>query len=159
MKDFLAKLSSYQIFNYLFPGILFVGLAEQLTSYPFVHDNHLIGLPRYYFIGMLISRIGSLIVEPLLRGTKFVRFADYKEYVAASPLDATIERLSEENNMYRTLCSLFIMLIFLKIYEELEGYLAWLADARGFILLFGCGVLLLLIGNKPNSLSDASRLR
>lgn len=148
MKDILAKLSSYKIFNYLFPGILFVGLAEQLTSYPFVHDSHLIGLPRYYFIGMLISRIGSLIVEPLLKGTKFVRFADYKAYVAASPLDAKIEHLSEENNMYRTLCSLFIMLIFLKIYEALEGYLAWIADARGCILLFGFGVLLLFAYRK-----------
>lgn len=148
MKDLIAKLSSYKIFNYLFPGILFVGLAEKFTSFSFIHDNLLIGLPRYYFIGMLLSRIGSLLVESPLRWTKFIQFADYEEYVAASELDSQIALFSDENNTYRTLCSLFIVLIFLKIYDEIKGILAWSADALGFILLFGFGGLLLFAYRK-----------
>lgn len=32
MKDLLDKLSSYNIFNYLLPGIIFTALVEMLTS-------------------------------------------------------------------------------------------------------------------------------
>ena len=81
MKDLLDKLSSYNIFNYLLPGILFVGLGKEITSFSLVQDNLLIGLFFYYFIGLIISRIGSLTLEELLRNKKikFVKFAEYEE--------------------------------------------------------------------------------
>ena len=118
MREFFDKLSSYNIFNYLLPGTIFAGLGEQLTSYQLIQDNLLIGLFLYYFIGLVISRIGSLTVEPFLKWIKFVQFADYKDYTKASESDPKVEIFSEQNNMYRTLCSLSIMLAFLKIYDE-----------------------------------------
>ena len=36
MKDIIDKISSYNIFNYLFPGVLFVIIAKRLTDYNFV---------------------------------------------------------------------------------------------------------------------------
>ena len=145
MKDFLQKLSSYNIFNYLLPGILFVGIAEKLTSYSFIHDDIIIGLFLYYFVGLIISRIGSLIVEPFLRRVKFVRFADYQDYVVASKSDPEISLFSEQNNMFRTLCSLFIVLIFVKIYDEIKDTLPWSADASGSIFLLLVLLLVLLV--------------
>jgi hypothetical protein len=32
----------------------------------------------YYFVGLAVSRFGSLIIEPLLKRFSFVRFAAYK---------------------------------------------------------------------------------
>ena len=119
MKDLLDKLSSYNIFNYLLPGTIFAGLGERLTSYSFVQDNFLVGLFLYYFIGLIISRIGSLTLEPFLKWIKFVQFANYNDYVKASKSDPNVELFSEQNNMYRTLCSLPITLGFLKIYDAL----------------------------------------
>ncbi len=145
MKDFLQKLSSYNIFNYLLPGILFVGIAEKLTSYSFIHDDILIGLFLYYFAGLIISRIGSLIVEPFLRRVKFVRFAGYRDFVEASKSDPKISLFSEQNNMFRTLCSLFMVLIFLKIYEEIKDTLSWSADTSGSIFLLLVLLLVLLL--------------
>lgn len=144
MKELLQKLSSYNIFNYLLPGVLFVGIAEKLTSYSFIHDDILIGLFLYYFLGLIISRIGSLFVEPLLKFIKVVRFADYQDYVEASKLDSKISLFSEQNNMYRTLCSLFVVLIFVKIYDEIKDILPWSADTSGSIFLLLLLVLLLL---------------
>lgn len=144
MKDFLQKLSSYNIFNYLLPGILFVGIAEKLTSYSFIHDNLLIGLFLYYFFGLIISRIGSLIVEPFLKRVKFVRFADYQDFVEASKSDPKIGLFSEQNNMYRTLCSLFIVLILFIGYDKIKHILPWSVDTSSFIFLVLLLVLLLL---------------
>jgi len=120
MKDLLEKLSSYNIFNYLLPGVVFVILADALTAFHFIQRDIILGMFLYYFIGLIISRLGSIIIEPLLKWCKFVKFAPYADFVAASRADKSLEVLSEANNMYRTFCSLFLSLIFLKIYEILS---------------------------------------
>ena len=121
MNDLLSKLSSYNLFNYLLPGILFVVLAPAITHYSFLQRDIAIGVFVYYFIGMVVSRIGSIVMEPLLKWSSFLKFADYKDFVDASKKDPKIELLSEVNNTYRTLCSLFFLLIMLKLYEWIES--------------------------------------
>jgi hypothetical protein len=119
MNLLLEKLSSYNIFNYLFPGVVFVVIAESLTTFSFIQKNIVIGLFLYYFIGLVISRIGSLVIEPFLKRIRFITFVKYSDFVNASKMDKKIELFSEINNMYRTLCSLFLLLIATKIYEEI----------------------------------------
>ena len=98
MKDILDKLTTYNIFNYLFPGVLFVIIAKATTDYDFIQEDNLLGAFLYYFIGMTVSRFGSVIIEPLFKKIKFLNFRDYKEYVVASKQDTKIELLSEVNN-------------------------------------------------------------
>lgn len=117
MKDILDKLSSYNIFNYLFPGILFVIIANATTDYNLIQENNLLGAFLYYFIGMTISRFGSVIIEPVFKKIKFLNFRAYKDYVSASKKDPKIELLSEVNNTYRTLNSMMFLLLILKFYN------------------------------------------
>lgn len=119
MKELLDKISSYNIFNYLFPGILFVVILDKLMIYSFVQDNLIIGAFVYYFIGLVISRFGSLAIEPVLKKISFVKFANYADFVAASQKDAKIDILSEVNNMYRTLCSMFVLVLLLSMYQSI----------------------------------------
>lgn len=135
MKDLLEKLSSYNLFNYLFPGIVFVVILKGITSYSLLQENLIIGVFVYYFVGLVISRFGSLIIEPLLRKLTFLKFADYKEFVDASKKDEKIEILSEVNNMYRTLCAMFILLIILKFYEWMETNAPIIKDWSNWIVI------------------------
>ncbi len=134
MNDLLSKLSSYNLFNYLLPGIIFVVLSKELTRYSFIQDDIVIGVFLYYFIGLVVSRFGSLLIEPFLKWLTFLKFAEYKDFVDASKKDEKIELLSEVNNTYRTLCSLFILLFFLKLYEKIEGRFPALNDWSDIIL-------------------------
>lgn len=120
MKDIFDKLSSYNIFNYLFPGILFVIIAKATTDYNLIQEDNLQGAFLYYFIGMIISRFGSIIIEPLLKKVKFLKFREYKDYISASKQDEKIELLSEVNNTYRTLNSMLFILLILKFYNYLS---------------------------------------
>ena len=120
MKDLLDKISSYNLFNYLLPGILFVCISKYFTDYNFIQDNDFIGAFLYYFIGMVISRFGSLFVEPILKRISFLKFADYKSFIVASKKDEKIELFSEVNNTYRTITALFIILLLLKIYNHFQ---------------------------------------
>ena len=116
----IEKLSSYNFFNYLLPGVLFVVLADVWTKYNFIQRNIVLGAFVYYFIGLVISRFGSFVLEPILKRTGFVRFADYSDFVTASKTDEQITLLSEVNNTYRTLASLLLLLGSLRLYQALD---------------------------------------
>jgi hypothetical protein len=65
---------------------------------------------------MVISRIGSLVLEPLFKRLRVVKYVEYAAYVAALQTDAKLDELSETNNVYRTVCSLFLTLGGLMLY-------------------------------------------
>jgi hypothetical protein len=136
MKELLDKLTSYNLFNYLLPGVVFAALAQRLTKYSFTQSDLVIAAFTYYFIGLVISRLGSLFIEPLLKRFKFVKFADYRDFVGASKMDPKIEILSEANNSYRTLSALFASLLMLKAYEQLEKLFPWISAYSIIVLLF-----------------------
>tara|TARA_B100001146_G_scaffold223320_1_gene237697 strand:- start:2545 stop:3030 length:486 start_codon:yes stop_codon:yes gene_type:complete len=134
MKEIIDKISSYNLFNYLFPGIIFVVLLGEITSFDLIKEDFFIGAFLYYFIGLVISRFGSLVISPILKKLNFIKFADYKDYVFACDKDDKIELFSEINNMYRTLISLFILLLLSKLYEMVSVWLQ-ISQTLSYILL------------------------
>lgn len=141
MSSLIERISSYNIFNYLFPGIVFAILIDRLTSVDILRDDLLEGVFLYYFLGMVISRLGSLVVEPSLRKIKLVRFGDYEDFINASQKDEKIELLSEVNNTYRTLTSGFLLLTVFILFDQLlvPGFLS------ANILALATVILLLLL--------------
>jgi hypothetical protein len=121
MNELLTKLSSYNLFNYLLPGVIFAFLASATTGYELLQKEILTGVFLYYFLGMVVSRFGSLVIDPVLIRLSFVKFGDYKHFVLASKKDPQLEILSEVNNTYRTLCSLFALLLMLRFYAKIEA--------------------------------------
>lgn len=124
MNELLDKISSYNLFNYLLPGILFAVIGSTLTGYGLVHHDVLISLFVCYFYGLVISRVGSLVLEPLLKRIRFVTFAPYETFVAASHTDPKLEVLSEMNNTYRTLTALMACLLALGLVKSAFDRLA-----------------------------------
>ena len=133
MDGILEKISSYNIFNYLFPGTLFAVIAEALTTYRFIQDDIVVGLFFYYFIGLVISRIGSLLIEPALKKARFITFVEYPKFVEASKSDPKIDMLSEANNMYRTLCALFMLLLSVGLFDKYAPRLPWFVASGPYI--------------------------
>lgn len=117
MSEIIQKISSYNLFNYLLPGIIFSVLLEQATSYSIVQKDIFVNAFLFYFVGMVISRVGSILIEEPLKWSKFVKFSDYKDYLKASKNYPKIEIHSETNNTYRTLLATFVVLCFSKLYE------------------------------------------
>ncbi len=120
MKDILDKISTYNIFNNLFPGVLFVVIAKKMTDYNLILKDSVLGVFLYYFIGMVISRFGSIVIEPILKKVKILQFKDYQNYVNASKKDSKIELLSEVNNTYRTINSMIFLLLLTKFFNYLS---------------------------------------
>lgn len=141
MEQFIDKLSSYNLFNHLFPGALFIIFINNFTPYSFKQENVILDIVLYYFIGLVLSRVGSLIVEPLLKKINFLKFTTHAEFLEASMVDSKLDVLSETNNMYRTLCSIIILLIIMISYNLLSLRYQFLNNWAECIVL---GFLLIL---------------
>ena len=124
MEDFLKKIDSYNLFNYLLPGALYVAFFSAFADLSFLTQNVLISFFAMYFIGLTVSRIGSLLIEPLMMRFNLGEKGEYLDYIKASEEDATLTRLSEVSNVYRTLIALFICIL-------LTAACAWLFQAIG----------------------------
>jgi len=135
VKDLLDKISSYNIFNFLLPGVIFAVFVSKITSFTLMQEDVLSGAFVYYFLGAVISRIGSLIVEPVLKATKIINFAEYKDFVVASKNDPKIEVLSETNNMYRTICALLLCVGLAYILDATMSYYPTVIEAAPFVVL------------------------
>jgi hypothetical protein len=109
--ELLAKISSYNIFNYLVPGALFVIAAKRLSILNLDDKDLVTKLLIFYIVGLIISRIGSLAIEPLMKRAKWIKYTDYKEFALACAKDAKIEVLVEVSNTYRTLTAAFLALV------------------------------------------------
>lgn len=140
MKDLMDKLSSYNLFNYLLPGVVFVVVLKAVTSYDLIQKDLVVGVFFYYFIGLVVSRIGSVLLEPLLKSLRFLKFSEYQRYLDAVARDKTIEILSEANNMYRTFLSLFLCIGTLKVGEKLADFCP---SIKGYYV--GVGIFLFII--------------
>ena len=141
MKELIDKLTTYNLFNYLLPGVVFVIFADKLIGYSLIQENNVIGVFLYYFIGMTVSRFGSVIIEPILRTLKFLKYKDYSSFVAASKKDAKIDLLSEVNNTYRTIVATFVSVLVLKAYKLLEDTYTISATLNSLLII----VLILLL--------------
>ena len=111
MDNFMEKLSSYNILNNLIPGAVYCFLMKFICSVDFISDNIISDILIYYFVGMIISRLGSVVIEPLYKKIRIVSFADYPKYIEAEKKDDQVAILSETNNTYRTMVALCVIVL------------------------------------------------
>jgi hypothetical protein len=134
MKELFDKISSYHIFGYLFCGAVFAVLADKFLNYTLVQQNIVTGIFLYYFIGLVISKVGSSFVEPFLKKVFLPR--DAREDVSSSATtDERVEILFKLKDTYRSLCALFLLLLILKLYETLSASLSSLAEWSSLLLM------------------------
>ena len=138
VKYFLEKISSYNILNCLFPGSIYVVVISRFTSFKLLQSDILITGSISYFCGVVISRVGSILIEPLLRKTNIVQYSNYPEFIIASKKDIKIEILSETNNSYRNYISCSICSLLTFLYDKIQNILKISSD-----ISFLCIVLIL----------------
>lgn len=117
MGEIIKILSTYNIFTNLLPGVLFITLINELSVYNFSSEDILKQSIIFYFVGLIINRIGSIVVEPFLKKINLLKFTDYSKYISVSKKDSKLVTLSEVNNMYRSLTAVFFAFTLIKFYE------------------------------------------
>lgn len=146
MESLITKLRNYELVNNVIVGAIIYHLGMYCLKLEPLKNLSLIGeLSIVYFVGLVVSRIGSLVLEPVCKTFKIVLYAPPEQYYAAEKKDKKISDIVEANNMYRSLSAGFFMILFAKfvlnnwptIMEALnpENVILWIL-AIGFILAF-----------------------
>lgn len=119
LNNVIEKISSYEIFNNIIPGVIYSVFTEKLTDFHITTENFFINIVLLYFIGLVIGRIGSIFSDFIgwcfrkLGWKSFLNFASYSDYIKVESKDdkGRIRNLVVISNMYRTFASLSFCLI------------------------------------------------
>lgn len=143
METFLTKLSSYNFINYIFPGVLLNYFYSKIFDIELLNNcTEIEKLFIYYFIGLFVSRIGSLILGPAVQKINFITYVPYSDYVTAKAKDKDIETLLEVTNTYRTLAALFLFLILICLLYMIFNFLNYCSKNINQFMFIVSGTLL-----------------
>lgn len=151
MENLLDRLSSYNILNYLIPGVLFLVLVDAFDIAPIEENNILLMLFGGYFAGMVLSRVGSVIVEPWFKKWKIVKYAQYKDYLDAEARDSKISTLLLESNMYRTFVAMFLFLLILFGICMIPNVKVWLRTPCAIVVMIFLMLMLFVFSYRKQS--------
>ena len=127
IKDVIDKLSSYNLYNYLLPGFVFVMILSKTTSLlPGDLAFDFINIVLIYFTGLVISRIGSLIIEGIL--TKRLNIGEIDTSILIKKLKSNVkfEVIFEVMNMYRTIAAMLFLLSLMTLLDLTLHHYTWL---------------------------------
>jgi len=127
MNGILEKIGSYQILTNLLPGAFFGLTLKLFFRLGLKTDNISEDVLAYYFVGIIINRIGSIAVEPILKKLCFIKYVPYPEFARAVKADSKIDTLSEMNNYIRSLLTSVLLLPLIWALHILSLKWTWLS--------------------------------
>ena len=137
----LDKISAYQVVNYLIPGSVLCVLLKHVVGYDIIAFSMMENVIICYFVGLVNSRLGSLILSPILKKCRVVQETPYDDFVRAEKFDAKITELSDINNVFRSFASAMLLLLIsygIKYIEVIEKFIIsnfnWIAILSLLIL-------------------------
>jgi len=137
METFLNKLSDYLVIQTIIPGALIAYISSALLGVDFLSHNPLYDFFVVFILGLIASRIGSLIIEPLYKKFNFIPFRKHSLFIDAEKKDNKITKLLESNNLYRSIIGSLLFLMAEKVFLCLLGRYTWLQkNSFCFITLF-----------------------
>lgn len=139
MENILEKLSSYNILNNILPGVVFIFFWDKsfpTMKFALSEDNLISSIFLYYFFGMIISRAGSLFIEPAFKFVKIIRFEPYSRYLQARCIDEKIPELLETDNLFRTMIATFLFLLIIRVAHSFIFYPGYILYKDIFMYIF-----------------------
>ena len=142
IKAISEKLSQYDFLTNLLPGTMLCIMLRYMVGFNFEFSAEWYQLiVIFYFVGMVNNRVGSLLIEPMLRRLKIVKPTSYKSFILAEKKDEKIHTLMVENNVYRSCISMCLITLFAFGYRWLIEHVRFFEKNTSFILLIGLIIL------------------
>ena len=150
-KLIVDKLSQYNLLTNIIPGTILCVSMKYLVGYDLIPEESFQAGIVFYFAGVVNGRVGSLIVEPILKKIYWVTFVPYSRYVKAEQKDSKMQMLNQENNVYRSYVSVSLILLLAFCLQELLDYYAYSLTNEKIMLIVGLLVLFLFSYKKQTN--------
>lgn len=157
MDKIFEKISSYNILNYLVPGVIVGLLLHKLGLIGLPSDELLVQVVYFYFVGLVASRLGSLALEPLLEFIGFLPEKNYAKFLEACDKDEKIDVLVEQANSYRTFLGGAVLILGSLMTNAIAESLSMTGFARTVVLV-ALGIFLFALSYRKQSQYVSSRI-
>ena len=140
----VEKISTYQILNYMIPGSVLCLLLKYFVGYDLLTFSVIENIVVVYFVGMVNSRLSSLVLKPLLKKTKVINEADHKEFIIAEKEDAKLTLLSDMNNSFRSIANAMLILLLAYIIKHISVIETFVLENINWIAIVSLLILFIL---------------
>jgi hypothetical protein len=123
VENIIERISSYNILNFLFPGAFCIFIFNIVFDINIISINILESFLYYYLVGLILSRLGSLVISTIIKRLNLISEAPYEDYIYACKQDSKIEILVETCNSYRTYLSASFFALVISIVLHTSGLL------------------------------------
>lgn len=122
----ISLLDNFYLASYIIAGAA-VGIGLTLIDIPFFHTEFWINLGLCYFAGMIASRLGSLVIEPVCKMCKIISWEPYAKFLEAERKDTTAKllSLSKVNGTYCTMTAVSLILFIVSIVNNILALSDW----------------------------------
>lgn len=116
MEKIISSIPVYNLLTNLIPGTVLAALlkfcVEGCDIFSLTNNIWILAV-ILYFLGIINSRISSLVFEPLIKMLKIVKFVPHKDFTDAELKDTSgkLTQLSRMNNEYRSYISVFSIVL------------------------------------------------
>ena len=142
MDKIFESLNHYDIVTCLIPGIVFCQLIDWLYGTKFIEENTITLMIISYVFGIIVSRIGSIIIEPLCKVSKIIVMADYEQWRKAASQCEEVKTLTTKSTVYRSWVALMLIQIILLLIFPLSDFASNIGKCY---LFFGQFIVLILL--------------
>ena len=144
IEKMVERISAYEFLNNIAPGVVYVVLVDRFTSFHVQTGNIWTDLVIIYFIGLVIGRIGSLVIGRILERAVKSDFVQHSEYIIAEKKDSSVRELSTICNMYRTYASVALCLFFTLLLNDIWPCIKGVVWVKQLLLLCACLILMII---------------
>lgn len=162
MEKIISSIPVYNLLTNLIPGTVLAALlkfcVEGCDIFSLTNNIWILAV-ILYFLGIINSRISSLIFEPLMKKLKIVNCVSHADFTDAELKDTSgkLTQLSRMNNEYRSYISVFAIVLILKLIFLCSSVKDFVTDNVCWVIL-GLGVLLFLCSYKKQVSYITSRV-
>ena len=151
IKVLVERLSQYNFLTNIIPGTVLCILIKYLVGYDLIPNDYYQAGIVFYFVGMVNSCVGSLVIEPILKAISWVKFAPYPEFLQAEKEDSKLTILSQENNVFRSYISVMFISVISYVYKHYNLDCSQLLSDESLILIISLLILFLFAYRKQTS--------
>ena len=122
----IGLLENFYLATYIIAGSA-IGIGLTIIGISFFESEFWINLGLCYFAGMIASRIGSLVIEPICKKTKIIPWEPYERFLEAEKKDSTkkLLSLSKVNGIYCTMSAVSLILFVVSIVQKINEDAVW----------------------------------